>query len=157
MAPDDQDSALRGSSPRAFLTTRWSVVRAARSTDVGAARAALADLCQSYWLPLYGYVRRRGHQREEARDLTQAFFARLLEKRDFDAANPDVGRFHAGDAHLELTGSSTEDQGVGRGARRGEGGGDLWRRGLKRQDESCGESEHSLVAVGGRIGRKLAG
>jgi len=87
---------------QSFLTTRWSMVRAAArrpggGVDPGArdVREALESLCEGYWFPLYGYVRRKGHTADEARDLTQAFFARLLEKRDFDAADPEHGRFRA--------------------------------------------------------------
>lgn len=85
-----------------FLTTRWSVVRAAaRDPQTRSASSpthvheALTSLCETYWFPLYGYVRRRGHDADAALDLTQAFFARLLEKRDFDSAAPELGRFRA--------------------------------------------------------------
>lgn len=54
---------------------------------------ALEELCTAYWYPLYAYVRRRGHDPDEARDLTQAFFARLLEKKTLGAADPSRGRF----------------------------------------------------------------
>jgi RNA polymerase sigma-70 factor (ECF subfamily) len=55
----------------------------------------LADLCSAYWRPLYAYVRRRGYDGEDARDLTQAFFARLLEKNGVGGADPERGRFRA--------------------------------------------------------------
>jgi RNA polymerase sigma-70 factor (ECF subfamily) len=55
----------------------------------------LAELCETYWYPLYAYVRRRGHRAEDAQDLTQAFFARLLEKNAVGAADPSRGRFRA--------------------------------------------------------------
>src|SRR4051812_36620501 len=57
------------------------------------AEGALAELCQIYWPPLYSYLRRRGHEVQEAEDLTQGFFARLLESQDFRAADPARGRF----------------------------------------------------------------
>jgi RNA polymerase sigma-70 factor (ECF subfamily) len=57
--------------------------------------AALATLCENYWYPLYAYVRRRGHDADEAQDFTQAFFARLLEKNDLAAADPGRGRFRS--------------------------------------------------------------
>jgi hypothetical protein len=63
-----------------FVTTRWSVVLTAGRRDTTRARAALESLCQTYWFPLYAYVRRRGHSPEDARDLTQEFFVRLLER-----------------------------------------------------------------------------
>ena len=56
---------------------------------------ALAELCAAYWYPLYAYVRRRGYEAEDARDLTQAFFAKLLEKRSLAAADPARGRFRS--------------------------------------------------------------
>jgi RNA polymerase sigma-70 factor (ECF subfamily) len=59
------------------------------------ADAALASLCQTYWYPLYAFVRRSGHQPADAQDLTQAFFARLLEKHYLRAADPERGRFRS--------------------------------------------------------------
>ena len=59
------------------------------------AAGALAELCQIYWPPLYSYLRRRGHDAEDAQDLTQGFFARLLERQDFRSADPVRGRFRA--------------------------------------------------------------
>jgi RNA polymerase sigma-70 factor (ECF subfamily) len=56
-------------------------------------RAALEELCQAYWTPLYAFARRAGHSPEDARDFTQGFFARLLEKRDLAAADPERGKF----------------------------------------------------------------
>src|SRR4051812_46002391 len=76
-----------------FATTHWSLVAAAKDPDTPAARQALADLCRAYWFPVYAYVRRRGHDRHAAEDLTQAFFARLLEKNDLAAADRTRGRF----------------------------------------------------------------
>lgn len=78
-----------------FLTTRWSVVQAAGEEDSPASREALARLCEAYWYPLYAFVRRSGHDAAAARDLTQGFFARLLEKRDLAAADPGRGRFRS--------------------------------------------------------------
>ena len=76
-----------------FATTRWSLVNAAAHAPDAQAAQALADLCYIYWPPLYSYLRRRGHDAEEAQDLTQGFFARLLERQDFRAADPERGRF----------------------------------------------------------------
>ncbi len=78
-----------------FLTTRWSVVRDAAGDDPARARDALAVLCETSWYPLYAYVRRRGYGPDDALDCTQAFFARLLEKRDLGGADPGRGRFRA--------------------------------------------------------------
>jgi len=78
-----------------FQTTRWSVVAAAGGGDLSAARAAIATLCETYWYPLYAYIRRRGANPDEARDLTQGFLLSLLERQDFEQLRPDRGRFRA--------------------------------------------------------------
>lgn len=65
----------------------------AREADSTAARAALTALCQAYWFPLYAHVRRRGHDAENARDLTQGFFAELLARNAVGLAEPQRGRF----------------------------------------------------------------
>ena len=80
---------------RGFTTTRWSLVIAAGRDQTPASRAALAELCELYWPPLYAYARRRGHSVDEAQDLTQAFFTRLLEKRTVQVADPQRGRFRS--------------------------------------------------------------
>src|SRR5579864_63588 len=81
-----------GSKPRpVFVTTRWSVVRAAGRSDTTSARAALEKLCRTYWYPLYAYVRSRGQSPEDAQDLTQEFFARLLEGQSLAGADPELG------------------------------------------------------------------
>jgi len=76
-----------------FATTRWTVVLAAGRSTSPQAERALEELCRAYWYPLYAYVRRRGHNREDAEDLTQGFFARLLEKDYLQAASRERGRF----------------------------------------------------------------
>ncbi|MCP5516060.1 MAG: sigma-70 family RNA polymerase sigma factor [Verrucomicrobiales bacterium] len=78
-----------------FATTHWTLVAAVGDQDSPAAAAALEELCRTYWQPLYAYVRRRGHSREDAEDLTQGFFARLLERNDLVGLSPDRGRFRA--------------------------------------------------------------
>lgn len=78
-----------------FVTTHWSVVLTAARSDTTQAHAALAKLCQTYWHPLYTYVRRRGHSPEDAQDLTQEFFARLLEKHWLGNADQTKGRFRS--------------------------------------------------------------
>ena len=76
-------------------TTQWSQVLAARDGSDTEARAALESLCQTYWLPLYAYIRHQGSDPDEAQDLTQGFFAELLE-RDFLAnVDPLKGRFRS--------------------------------------------------------------
>jgi RNA polymerase sigma-70 factor (ECF subfamily) len=71
------------------------VVLTAGRSDSTTAREALAKLCQTYWRPLYAYVRRRGYQPADAEDLTQAFFALLLERNDVATVHPDRGRFRS--------------------------------------------------------------
>jgi RNA polymerase sigma-70 factor (ECF subfamily) len=79
-----------------FVTTRWSLVRAAgESGDPAAAGQALAGLCRMYWYPLYAYVRRRGNSHPDAEDLTQKFFARLLGNNLFANARSERGRLRA--------------------------------------------------------------
>jgi len=95
MAPPVAGKDPAPTPPRRFETTHWSVVLAARDRDAPGAREALAALCAAYWYPLYAFVRRRGHDAEEATDLTQEFFARLLEKDFLAAVDPDRGRFRS--------------------------------------------------------------
>src|SRR5438034_10221202 len=78
----------------AFATTHWSVVLAAQG-ESAEAKAALEKLCRTYWWPLYGFVRREGHKPEEAQDLTQAFFARLLERKDLETVRQERGRLRS--------------------------------------------------------------
>lgn len=82
-------------APRRFATTRWSVVLAAGQGGTPQSERALAELCGDYWYPLYAYVRRQGRDADEARDLTQAFFARLLETHGLRTADPTRGRFRS--------------------------------------------------------------
>ena len=79
----------------AFVTTHWSVVLTAGHSDTTRAREALGRLCQTYWYPLYAYVRGRGHSSHDAQDLTQEFFAQFLERQAVAAANPERGRFRS--------------------------------------------------------------
>jgi RNA polymerase sigma-70 factor (ECF subfamily) len=78
-----------------FASTQWSVVLAARDASSGRAHAALSTLCSTYWRPLYLFVRRSGHSIEDAQDLTQSFFARLLEKDSLRHVDPALGKFRA--------------------------------------------------------------
>src|SRR5712664_69915 len=78
----------------AFVTTHWSVVLAAQG-ESETAKDALEKLCRTYWWPLYGFVRRSGYSPEEAQDLTQGFFALLLERRDLDVVRKEKGRLRS--------------------------------------------------------------
>ena len=76
-----------------FVTTHWSVVRAAREKDSAQSAAALETLCRTYWYPLYAFVRRQHRTPEDAQDLTQQFFARLLEKDYLKSIAQEKGKF----------------------------------------------------------------
>jgi RNA polymerase sigma-70 factor (ECF subfamily) len=95
MPPSDRSSKSGAAGRRSFATTHWSLVVAAAHDSRPDAQAALATLCETYWYPLYYYVRRRGYRAEEALDLTQAFFATLLEKEYLRAADRERGRFRS--------------------------------------------------------------
>ncbi|MBE2214419.1 MAG: sigma-70 family RNA polymerase sigma factor [Opitutaceae bacterium] len=81
--------------PRSFATTRWSIVVRAGAREGTEAGEALAHLCRGYWYPLYAHVRRRGYAPHDAEDLTQAFFARVLERRTVGRADRGRGRFRS--------------------------------------------------------------
>src|SRR6185369_16091564 len=78
-----------------FHTTHWSLVVAAAGQEGEKPRAALEELCQAYWYPIYAFIRRRGNSADDARDLTQEFFATLLEKGYLADADPERGRFRS--------------------------------------------------------------
>ena len=78
-----------------FPTTRWTLVVAAGDPRRKEARSALVALCENYWYPLYAYLRRRGSPADQAQDLTQEFFTRVLEGRYLDRADPAKGRFRS--------------------------------------------------------------
>src|SRR5436309_1920751 len=78
-----------------FATTHWSVVLTAGHGDCTGARDALASLCQTYWYPLYAYVRRCGYGAADAEDLTQGFFARLLELHSLADVRRERGKFRS--------------------------------------------------------------
>jgi RNA polymerase sigma factor (sigma-70 family) len=98
-AQDDVTSltALGGNahhSPAAFTTTHWSVVLEAQG-ESPAAQEALEKLCRTYWRPIYAFLRRQGFGPEEAEDITQGFFAQLLERRKFSAVRQEKGRLRS--------------------------------------------------------------
>jgi RNA polymerase sigma-70 factor (ECF subfamily) len=91
----EQEESLGSTDTDWFTTTHWSVVLGAAQGDRPAAREALERLCTTYWYPLYAYVRRRGYSPEDAQDLTQGFFERVLEKHYLDQVDQSKGRFRA--------------------------------------------------------------
>jgi len=98
MEPDEAGDLTTDSSnpgPEYFATTHWSVVITAQRTDSARAQAALAKLCQTYWYPLYAFVRRQGYSPHDSQDLTQEFFARLLAKNYLAGVAPEKGNFRS--------------------------------------------------------------
>ncbi len=95
MALEDSESGSRARTAAQFTTTHWSVVLAAGDPASAEAAEALETLCRTYWYPLYAYVRRQGRSPEDAQDLTQEFFARLLAKDFPGGARPERGRFRS--------------------------------------------------------------
>ena len=89
-SPQNPDSLSPGAGQ--FTATHWSIVLAAGRNDSTQARGALETLCRSYWFPLYTFVRRQGYNAQDAQDLTQAFFARLLEKHALGAVDRAKGK-----------------------------------------------------------------
>jgi RNA polymerase sigma-70 factor (ECF subfamily) len=78
-----------------FQTTRWSLVQAAASDPTGVSRQALSTICLAYWHPVYAFIRRNGYDPDQSQDLTQGFFARLLEKNDVSKADQARGKFRS--------------------------------------------------------------
>jgi RNA polymerase sigma-70 factor (ECF subfamily) len=95
MRTEPSNQETQEATARAFHTTHWSVVLAAGEEGSEEAGAALARLCQTYWFPVYAFIRKRGHSPEQAQDFTQEFFAVFLEKNYVAKAARDRGRFRA--------------------------------------------------------------
>jgi RNA polymerase sigma-70 factor (ECF subfamily) len=93
----ERDPVVESAVPQGqwFVSTRWSVVLSATDTTTPASHAALEKLCQTYWYPLYAYVRRKGHSPEDAQDLTQGFFERFLEKKYLRVVDRGKGKFRS--------------------------------------------------------------
>src|SRR5213076_542752 len=87
-------SLRRENGAAVFATSHWSVVLEAQGPSP-AAQDALEKLCRTYWRPVYSFIRRQGAGPEEAEDLTQGFFALLLERRDLDAVRKEKGRLRS--------------------------------------------------------------
>jgi len=89
------DTSATGGSNTWFVTTRWSVVLSAKEADPERSSQALETLCRAYWYPLYAFARRSGHAPADAEDLTQGFFARLLQKDYLKSVAREKGRFRS--------------------------------------------------------------
>ena len=115
-----QETDIPSGAGSGFPTTHWSIVLSAGGGTEPNAQAALERLCRAYWYPLYAYVRRQGRSVEEAQDLTQEFFARLLQKENLGHPDPTRGRFRT----FLLTALKRfliNDWEKGRAAKRGDG------------------------------------
>lgn len=95
MASEPLDSRADHAPIAVFATTHWSVVLKAGELPGDESARALDSLCRGYWYPLYAYIRRLGHSPHDAQDLTQSYFAYLLEKRLLTKADPESGRFRS--------------------------------------------------------------
>jgi len=93
MSEEQPNQETQEGPARAFHTTHWSVVLAAGEEGSEQAAAALARLCQTYWFPIYAFIRKKGHSAEQAQDFTQEFFAGFLEKNYVAKAARERGRF----------------------------------------------------------------
>ena len=95
MSSPDANTGLGSSPAGRFATTHWSIVAAAQDPGAPQVREALATLCSTYWYPLYAYIRRQGYSADEAQDLTQGFFAELLEQQALEVADAAKGKFRS--------------------------------------------------------------
>jgi RNA polymerase sigma-70 factor (ECF subfamily) len=95
MTHPDPDNPPALAAPGRFATTHWSLILAAQDPAAPGAHEAMAELCRSYWYPLYAFIRRQGHDADEAQDLTQELFSRLLERDFLASINRDKGRFRS--------------------------------------------------------------
>src|SRR5262245_32948556 len=113
------------SSPRSraggvFQSTLWTQVRVAGRAETPHAKQALEELCRVYWPPIYVYLRRCGHDRDSAKDLTQSFFVYLLQQQLLRKADPEQGRFRSfllGSLKLFVSNEQAKERAVKRGGR----------------------------------------
>jgi DNA-directed RNA polymerase specialized sigma24 family protein len=133
----DQSDKPRDARSEHFATTQWSIVLAAGDLDRQGSDEALAQLCETYWYPLYVYVRRRVDNVHEAQDLTQTFFTCLLEKQMIARADPSRGRFRAF-LLIALKNFLTNEWGKAHAAKRGGGKAKL------SLDFDAGESQYRI-------------
>ena len=89
------DSCVASKGPNGFASTHWTVVLEAARQDSPGGQAALGSLCKTYWRPVYAFVRRSGHAADDAEDLTQEFFARLVEKNWLTSVTREGGKFRS--------------------------------------------------------------
>jgi DNA-directed RNA polymerase specialized sigma24 family protein len=94
LTPNDSTQEPSGATD-CFATTHWTIVLAAGRGHTPQADLALDELCRTYWYPLYAYIRRHGHSKEDAEDLTQTFFARFLERNYLAGLSGEKGKFRS--------------------------------------------------------------
>lgn len=131
-----------------FTTTHWSLILNARDPDSPQAIEALEKLCRSYWYPLYAYVRSRGLDQESAKDLTQGFFTRLLEKNYLSQVQREKGRFRSF-LLASLKHFLSDEWDKSRAQKRGGG------QSLISLDDTTGEDRYHLEPVDGMDPEKL--
>jgi RNA polymerase sigma factor (sigma-70 family) len=144
LAPSMGESGAYGeqsATNRWFTTTHWSVVLAAKRNDSAEGSKALERLCRTYWPPLYGYIRRDGHSPEDAQDLTQEFFARLVEKDYLGYLEDQRGKFRS--FLLTLLKHFLSDQRAKAGAQK-RGGGKAF---VSLDDTSAVEADYQIEAT----------
>ena len=147
--PPPEDTATPTAAPRDwFTTTHWSVVLSARDQDSPQAAAALEKLCRTYWYPLYAYVRRQGEREESAKDLTQEFFALLLQKNRLQHVQRAKGRFRSF-LLASLKHFLTDEWDKARALKRGGG------QGLLSLDDTTAEDRYRLEPVDTMTADKL--
>ncbi len=95
MSHPDGQAQTSSTGGKWFSTTHWSVILAAKGSDLRKSQDALEQLCSTYWYPLYAYTRRCGHNPHDAQDLTQGFFARLFEDNFLERVEADKGKFRS--------------------------------------------------------------
>jgi RNA polymerase sigma-70 factor (ECF subfamily) len=91
----EDDASPKTTAPARFESTRWSVVLASAQTQAPGSKEALAELCRTYWQPLYAFARRRGHDHHRAQDTIQGFFLSLIESKSLARADPLKGKFRS--------------------------------------------------------------
>ncbi len=91
----DNETSTAPSAPARFEPTRWSMILASAQTQAPGARSALAELCRTYWQPLYAFARRRGYDHHRSQDLIQGFFLSLIESKSLSRVDPMKGKFRS--------------------------------------------------------------
>ena len=137
---------MRGSP--VFATTHWSVVLAANHDAPGGVPAALETLCRAYWYPLYAFVRREGYDADDAQDLTQGFFERVLEKNYLAQVNRDRGKFRSF-LLVSLRHYLSDERDRARAAKRGGGQTPI------SLDDSTAEERYALEPIDGMTAEKI--